>query len=86
MKIVECTRCGSKELTEDNGYAVCCYCQSRFVPQADEKPSMITSIQLESDVEALLRKCREDPTNRIRYANLILDIDPTNREALQYLH
>ncbi len=85
MKIIECSRCGSKELFEEDGYVVCAYCQSRFTPQAEDKPPVNTAIQLGSDVEALLRKCREDPRNRVRYANLILDIDPTNKEAISYL-
>ncbi len=85
MKIIACARCGSKDLYDEDGYVICSYCQSRFVPQADEKPPINTLIQLNADVEALLAKCREDPRNRIRYANLILDIDPTNQEALSYL-
>jgi hypothetical protein len=43
-------------------------------------------ISVSSDIEALLQKCREDPRNRKRYAGLILDIDPTNPEAQQYLY
>ncbi len=85
MKIVECSRCGSKELISENGFVVCAYCQSQFVPQAEDRPAVNTSIQLESDIDQLLRRCREDPANRRRYANLILDIDPSNAEAHNYL-
>ena len=40
---------------------------------------------VDSDIQMLLEKCKQDPANRRRYANLILDIDPTNREAAAYL-
>ena len=33
MKLVDCTSCGSKELVEEEGFIVCVYCQSRYVPQ-----------------------------------------------------
>lgn len=85
MKSVECTRCGSKELLEEGGYVVCAYCQSRFMPQADDLPHRGTVIDVQADIQALLQKCMDDPANRRRYASLILDIDPTNREATKYL-
>lgn len=86
MKIVECVRCGSKEMFEDGGYVVCAYCQSRFSPQPGDRtlPSP-TLIGVQADVQALLQKCLDDPSNRRRYANLILDIDPTNPDAARYL-
>ena len=78
MKLVQCSRCGSKELHEEGGLIVCDYCQSQFVPQADEtRPA---------DTVNLLEKCRTDPANRRRYASLILDLDPTNTEAVNYLY
>jgi hypothetical protein len=85
MKLVECTRCGSKELFEENGYVVCEYCRSRFAPQADDVPQRETVIGVQSDLQVLLQKCKDDPANRRRYASLILDIDPTNYTAIQYL-
>jgi hypothetical protein len=85
MKPVECTRCGSKELFEENGYVVCEYCQSRFTPQAADVPPRDTVIGVQADVEVLLQKCKDDPANRLRYASLILDIDPANHTATQYL-
>jgi uncharacterized Zn finger protein (UPF0148 family) len=85
VKLVKCTRCGSRELSEDDGYFVCAYCQSRFVPQSDDILQRETVIDVHSDIQALLQKCRDDPVNRRRYAGLILDIDPTNRAARDYL-
>ncbi len=80
MKLVECKSCGANEFTERDGYRVCVYCGTKY---AEEKAQ--ASIDLEGDVARLLRKCREDPAHAGRYANLILDIDPTNAEALRYL-
>jgi hypothetical protein len=85
MRLVVCTRCGSRELLEEGGYVVCVYCQSRFAPQADDLPRKETFIGLHSDIQVLLQKCKDDPANRRRYASLILDIDPSNEEATKYL-
>jgi len=72
-------------LFEEHGFVVCAYCQSRFAPEADDKPQKQTVIGVQSDIDALLQKCSNDPANRRRYASLILDIDPTNAQALQML-
>jgi hypothetical protein len=85
MKLVGCSRCGSKELVEDDGYMVCVYCQSRFVPGSADVPAVETVIGVASDIECLLVKCRSEPQNSRRYASLVLDIDPTNTEAMKYL-
>jgi hypothetical protein len=85
MKLVVCTRCGSRELLEEAGYVICAYCQSRFSPQPDDLPHKDTVIGLHSDIQVLLQKCMDAPANRWRYASLILDIDPTNEEATKYL-
>ena len=85
MKLIDCRRCGSKELVEQDGFLVCEYCQSRFVPEAVEAPVAKTTIGVRADVEALLEKCRKSPRNAPRYASLVLELDPTNAEALQYL-
>lgn len=85
MKLVRCTRCGSRELVEEDGFAVCTYCRSRFAPQADDLPKRETVIGVHSDIQLLLNKCKADPANSRRYANLILDLDPNNYEATTYL-
>lgn len=85
MRSVECSRCGSNELLERDGYVVCAYCQSQFVRQASDLPVKDTTIGIVDDVQRLLQQCRDDPGNRHRYANLILDLDPTNQQAIQYL-
>lgn len=85
MKVAECKRCGSKELIEKDGFLICVYCQSRYLPQEGDIPKPATEINISSDIQDLLQKCRDDPNNSRRYANLILDIDPTNNEAKRYL-
>lgn len=85
MKLLECNSCGSKEIVEEQGYAVCVFCRSKFLPGAEDGAPPETEIAIDSDIQALLIKCRADPANSRRYANLILDIDPTNREAAKYL-
>jgi hypothetical protein len=85
MQPVECPKCGSMDLVAQGGYVVCAYCRSKFVPRDEDIPPPESIISVESDIQALLRKCRDDPANSRRYANLILDIDPTNLEAMKYL-
>lgn len=85
MKLVECPSCGSKELSEENGNIVCVYCRSKYSPQAESFSPTATVIEIATDIQSLLQKCREDPMNRRRFANLVLDIDPSNQEAKQYL-
>ena len=85
MKLIKCTRCGSRELFEEDGYVVCAYCQSRFVPQADDVLQKETVIGIHSDIQSLLQMCVDDPANRRRHASLILDLDPTNEAARKYL-
>ena len=85
MKLVECTKCGSNELLEESGYVVCAYCRLKFVPSADDRPTTGAAISVYDDIRDLLEKCRNDPANRRRYANLILDLDPSNSEAMRYL-
>jgi len=48
-------------------------------------PPRETVMDLLSDIQMLLQKCESDPANRYRYANLILDMDPTNQTAMKYL-
>ncbi|MEI6230618.1 MAG: hypothetical protein WCP81_07790, partial [Actinomycetes bacterium] len=64
---------------------VCAYCQSQFVPDVEDARPMESVIGVHSDIQNLLEKCKTDPANRRRFASLILDLDPTNREAAEYL-
>lgn len=85
MKQITCKNCGASGLTEKNGFFVCDFCLSRFAIESNDMPQQTMGMSLNSDIDKLLQKCKKDPRNARKYANLILDIDPTNQEALKYL-
>ena len=85
VNIIRCPVCGGTEFEEEKNYRTCLYCGTRHQIPKEERPARQSEIALNSDVERLLAKCRSDPRNARKYANLILDIDPTNTEALKYL-
>ena len=92
MEALICKNCGSNALVRKNDYMVCPYCDSRFVITKEKNHhatlshcNVNSSIALDDDVARLLEKCRTDPQNARKYANLVLDIDPHNREAFKYL-
>ena len=90
---LSCKKCGNPHLEKKNGLYACPYCGNIFLLDESERYAGIlynqnitaTRIDIQSDVDVLLEKCRKDPKNARRYANRILDIDPTNREALKYI-
>ena len=101
MEALVCKNCGANALTRKNDYMYCPYCDSRFAITREERSSGLfgsnghhatlshsgvnSSIALDDDVARLLAKCKADPKNARKYANLILNIDPDNEEALKYL-
>lgn len=80
-----CKNCGADSFIYKNGVKICKYCNSRYELSEAEKPKTSATVSLQSDIEILLQKCKKDPTHAKKYAGLILDIDPTNREAKKYL-
>ena len=84
MKTLVCPNCGSNEVEIKDGILYCPFCGSKVILERDEKPDN-TSISLETDIQNLLNKCKSDPLHARKYANLVLDIDPSNEEALKYL-
>lgn len=85
MKLEVCKQCGANEFLEVPGYRICKFCKSRFVLIKEEQMPVNTDINLRSDVDALLEKCKKDPSNARKYANLVLDIDPNNNEAKKFI-
>jgi len=81
MKILTCEKCGSNDFFEQNGYRICRYCLSKYTLFTEDILPKKSNIALCDDVNMLLQKCRDDPVNAYRFANLILDIDPSNVEA-----
>ena len=86
MKILICESCGSPDLYEENGYKICRYCGTKHLITQDDRPAKYSKITLDDDVSQLLQKCREEPERAQKYAQLILEIDPNNDEAKQYLN
>lgn len=96
MKTFACSSCGATGLKVRGGYAVCPYCDSQFLLDREERSAAsggkyafearnTSQISVDSDILRLLDKCKKEPRNARKYANLILDMDPDNREALAYL-
>ena len=85
MKPIICVNCSANAWEYKNGLRICKYCGTSYTIGADERPMKKSEITLDNDVARLLEKCKADPANAKKYANLILDIDPTNKEAKKYL-
>lgn len=84
MRSMTCERCGSSEFAEKDNKLICCFCRAAYEKISAPK-GFDTTIDVKSDVDNLLEKCRKDSKNAGRYASLVLDIDPENKEALKYL-
>jgi hypothetical protein len=85
MKKFFCANCGSGEFTLIDGYYICNYCKSKFIPEAEDIPPINTEIALDDDVRRLLNLIKTNPENAKKYIKLILDIDPSNEEVRKYL-
>ena len=85
MKQNLCKNCGAHNFFEENGYLICEYCGSKFHVSSDNAPSPVSRISLNEDIKMLLKKCQDDPLQAHRYASLVLDIDPSNKEAIKYI-
>lgn len=87
MQSIKCENCGATDLQIEGGYYICDYCGSKFLIQREDLPGGITAYNtgLDKDVERLLEKCRSNPERAKKYANLILEIDPFNKEAKKYI-
>ena len=98
MKALICSSCGASNWKEEDKYRICLHCGTKFEKLVEQQTLSIASaiqssftrqvnsvIAINEDVERLLQKCRLEPKNARKYANLILDIDPTNEEAHKYL-
>ncbi len=86
MKAIVCEKCGSNDWMEIPGFRKCKFCGTIYQLTAEDQPAKQSDINIRGDVQALLEKCKNDPMNAKKYANLILDIDPNNQQALAYLY
>lgn len=86
MKLIACERCGGNEFDYIGKTAICRYCGSKYaLEENDVARQANTRIALDDDVAKLLAKCEAEPSRARKYANLVLDIDPSNTQALKYL-
>ena len=85
MRQLVCPNCGAGDFVYKDGIRICKYCNSRYELTEEERPKKATRVSLQSDIDLLLEKCKTDPTHARKYAELVLDIDPTNNVAWQYL-
>ena len=76
-----CDSCGASDFRIEKGFRICNYCDSKYAVEQKKE----SHISLSDDISALLRKYQTEPRNARKYANLILDIDPTKKEAKKYL-
>lgn len=85
MKLFVCENCGSNDFHEDDGYRVCNHCGTKYIITAEDRRIMQSNIELQNDINRLLEKCRLEPARAKKYAQMILEMDPTNSEAIQIL-
>jgi len=85
MKAILCESCGASDFYQKDGLRICAYCGTKHQITGDDLTPHSFGVAMSDDVLRLLQKCREEPYNARRYANLILDIDPNNKEAMKYL-
>ena len=77
MEQYACDNCGANDFIIEGAYKICSYCNTKKEIE-QEILKQETTISLKNDIERLLEKCKEEPWNKKKYVNLILDIDPTN--------
>ena len=80
------------EFEKNNGAVRCVYCRTTYVANTDVEKTLSSHhvansvIEIDEDILMLLDKIKAEPWNKKRYANMILDIDSTNEEALKILN
>ena len=79
------------EFERVNGTMKCVYCRTTYVANASAAKNLFNNvassvIEIDEDILLLLDKIKTEPWNKKRYANMILDIDSTNEEALKILN
>ena len=85
MKEMVCKNCGSTKFHKEDGVLICDFCETRYYLSSDDKYVIDSSISLNEDVSNILKKWEKDPDNGKKYAQLILQIDSSNRKAREEL-
>ena len=81
----KCLYCESQYIEQKNIINDSAPPKSTLIIDKNLNDSVMSGISLDDDISRLLSKCKEDPLNAKKYANLVLDIDPHNVEALKYV-
>lgn len=84
MKLITCERCGGNEFDYVGKTAIAATVGQNMLLRKMTKQAS-THIALDDDVARLLAKCEAEPARARKYANLVLDIDPSNTQALKEL-
>lgn len=86
MKELKCENCGSIHFHQDEDKTyICDFCGTKYFLMKDDNYVIDSSITLREDVSTVLRKWEQDPANGKKYAQIILQMDSSNRKALQEL-
>ena len=80
-----CESCGSNDFREEDGYRICNHCGTKHIITAEDRRIIQSNIELQNDVLRLLEKCKTEPERAKKYAQRILEMDPTNPEAIRIL-
>ena len=85
---IECIKCKSVDFFQADGFYICTYCRSKYRPEQLKRSNDVKTsiIEIDEDILRLLARIKKEPWNARQLANLILDIDPTNEEALRLLN
>ena len=92
MKNIQCNKCKSVDFERINGVMKCIYCRTIYVADANAVTKLFNDnvansvIEIDEDILRLLERIEKEPWNARKFANMILDIDPTNEEALRLLN
>ena len=80
-----CNYCGSKFIIDESNRVATHHKDSLRNDIEINRTVTQKNTSLRSDVEQLLAKCKANPRRARKYAILVLEMDPTNKEALKYL-
>ncbi len=95
MKAIQCELCGATDIVKDGDFFVCQSCGMKYTPESAKKMMVEGVVQVEGTVKvdntqqienflSLARKAHDSDNEKEAedYANKVLEIEPTNYEAL----
>lgn len=95
MKAIRCELCGATDIVKDGDFFVCQSCGMKYTPESAKKMMVEGTVQVEGTVKvdntqqvenflSLARKAHDSDNEKEaeEYANKVLEIDPSNSDAL----